>query len=196
MSRPVVWSLQEMEEVCADLRKDVGQLMADRAALGAEKAKTDEATVPPLGMIFGTRDLRTGEPDKQRICVAPPSMFDPDSRDGYSMVLRIMAEKSAADAVVFGSEVWSIDPAVADAMTHEQYVKEIRTWSGRLQEHPRRVELVTLTMEHVTVDGMMIWRAPIRRDGQGVPSLGDWTQGRLTAPMGRMARILPDRWMS
>jgi len=161
--------------------------MSDRA----REIFMQEGTVEPVSFLVMPVNPMTGEPfeDGQQaaICCSPgqfgiPS-FDPNSRTLYCDLLRVLAQKTKATAVVMIQEIWIWKADKENAqMPH-----------GSLEFVPGRQEAVSMMFEHQQLGvKSMMWLAEITRDKDGKGTLGEFTE--MPTPdkaEGRFVGILP-----
>lgn len=129
-------------------------------------------TLMPVSLLITTRGQDGRDLDKPEI-VAIGGVFDGgDSKDVYSGAVKQMARELGAVGVLFLSESWTIDTS---GLTPAQAEREIKKWTGRLDQHPRKKEIVFVTFEHIAFDrGSRLWLAEITRDAEGKPILGEF----------------------
>lgn len=123
----------------------------------------------PIGFVFARhapQEPRKKAPEShaRHLVIAPQDgCFDVDDKEAFSQALKLLAWKTDAAGVVFASEAWIVESSD---------LKGIREFSGRLQEHPQRKEIIMVHYEPDRGESAT-FRAEITRDGD-VATLGEW----------------------
>lgn len=101
----------------------------------------------PVAFIITELDPRTGEKaDTPNLCVIPfEGEFDEKNRKAFASLLHEMADSLQANGVAFASEAWMANVQGATLAESEENTKK---WAGNLAEHPEKVEVVVLIVEH------------------------------------------------
>ena len=87
--------------------------------------------------------------------------------------------------LAFISSAWALERG---AMTPQQFEAESRVWADHLDEHPNRVEMLTVYVTDSEQE--LFWAAEINRHADRPPTLGQWGPteigGRLTGLRGAL----------
>lgn len=141
--------------------------------------------------LYATRNPETGEIGKSLIIMPNLGEFGPQKRDVFSAMIHKVGEMVAAQGVIFASEIWALDPSYLRTLDPDKAHAEVKKWTGRLEQHPNRVEQVFMNLEHHEIAGTMAWLATITRDAAGKPTLGEWDEQLWQHGTGRFINMLP-----
>jgi hypothetical protein len=115
----------------------------------------------PVSFIFMQRNPETGVklPIPMIAVVIPAEgISDPEERKHYSASVRDLVVKGHALGVLGVYESWTVEGGLT--------LEEAQKWSGRLNEHPNRSEVLQALYYHVA-SGFQMWRSVISRvEGQ------------------------------
>lgn len=169
-------ALQVFDEICTNVR-------ATFVANGH---------VPKCAMLLCTREPDTNDEQKVVPIAAGKYVkftfsFGDLSEDCFELGMRVLrgyAELYEAVFYIFISEAYG----VLGEDTHE-----IRSGELSVSEHPNRIEVVQVHIEHREL-GARIRLAPIKRSAGKPPELGEFfdpLQGKLSEQDGRICNVLP-----
>jgi hypothetical protein len=118
-----------------------------------------------------------GEPEAGTLVIAPivgAGEFTSATAQAFMRTLILKGSPHAAVAV----ECWMV----------QRKVNETREWSGRLGQHPDRIEVVTISVN--IRQGTVLSMAKIIREEGQPPRLGEWENSPLTKECeGRLAAV-------
>lgn len=173
-----MWSKEEVIEESVIVRTSLREKFMEEGELRA------------LTYLFATRNPETKEDGKGIVLVPSLGGFGPDERDVYAYQLRYVARECGATGIIFASEVWMVDPSYQAGLSKEEARQEMRKYKS-LEDHPKRVEGIWVSLEHHRLSGHLTWFAPITRDPEGKPSLQDWSEQIWSEGEGRFFGMLP-----
>ncbi len=160
----------------------------------ARKFFADNGIVRPMALLLCKRNPKTGLsfPKPMPVPIGIANMSTEDAKQAASDAVRKAAAKGRAFGAAFLSESWMLRASLAGGRKAEEAYREyMRSWRGRLEEHPDRLEVVTITWQH-RAGGGSIWLAEIIREPGMKPFLADWMpQYAGSQAAGRFFDLLP-----
>ena len=121
----------------------------------------------PVVIVVATKDPQTGEKfPSPTPALMPLLMSDEREKDYMASLIRMLAAKSEATAVLFATEAWVL-MADVDGTSLDDHIKEAYR-HGSISKHPKRKEVVLVSLEHHDLNhNGRTWMADILRTGSG-----------------------------
>ena len=144
--------------------------------------------IRPVAHVAMRVNPETGEKfEKPGIITALcPSLESEREKDMWVAAIRDLCSRSNAVAVVVANEAWMV-AAERDEVDDNGHMKV------RPVDHPNRIEVVTMMVEHASF-GSEMWTARIIRDGDEA-HLGEFSKGPGDI-RGRFTQFIPQRAMN
>ena len=145
-----------------------------------------EEEVSPIWALLATRDANGTLLDEPTLMLVPVSFGNSIEKNDVARVIASLAEKVAAQAVMFATEAWMVTAKPgADGGVPDLSVPPA--------EHPDREEFVMVMVE--TDTHHTLWRAKITNLPGHTPespnrSIGEWTGGEPDKAEGRFTNML------
>jgi hypothetical protein len=166
--------------------------VAEHAREIARKEFDEDGEAHLTAVMLVERDVRSGKAWHAKV-VVPLDGMTVQSKGNVAEALRGLAEASDATGIVLIAEAWAIDHD--KSMTPAALAAHDAEWLGRYHEHPNRIEIVQIHVEHETFTEM--WRAKIARPAGQEPVLGEWERiartDAETTISGTFSNFLPKR---
>lgn len=135
----------------------------------------------PVAFLFATFNPETRKDEDCIFPVIPDGAFDERGKAIFAASLRLIAHASKATGVIFITEMWALPKATSE---------DVKKWAGRIHQHPERVEVLYMSIEH-TRFGEKSWTAEIKRLQDEKPLLQPWVEQTWTKSAGRFTHLLP-----